>query len=221
MEKVIIAGTTNFSTMMKSILEKDNEAEVIAFTVNKEYIHESCLQGIPVVAFEELDNLYNKEDYSILLAIGYSKMNDNRKHFFNACKEKGYSLYTYISKRAIVYSDEIGEGAMILPGSFVGPEVKIGKGTILHLHAYASHNITIGDFCYFAGGSMFGGDVTIGNNCFTGLNSSLKNGITLADRTFVSANSFVNRDTKFGLGYIGSPAVNPKGIKSDFLIKFV
>ncbi len=221
MDKVIIAGTTDFSVMTYKILTIDQEAEVLGFTVNKEYLKDKKIEGLPVYPLEDLHDIFPDNDFSILLTIGYSKMNDNRKKMFDECKKLKLKIYTYISKRAVVYSDEISEGSMIFPGTFVGPSVKIGICNILHENVYVTHNNEIGEFCYFAGGTMIGGQAIIGNNCFTGMNSTIRNGIKLADRTFIAANSFISRNTKAGLGYIGAPAINNKGLKSDFLIKFV
>lgn len=42
---------------------------------------------------------------------------------------------------------EIGEGAIIEPGTVLSTDVKIGKGTIVMANAVVGHNTKVGDCC--------------------------------------------------------------------------
>lgn len=42
---------------------------------------------------------------------------------------------------------EIGEGAIIEPGTVFSTDVKIGKGTIVMANAVVGHNTKVGDCC--------------------------------------------------------------------------
>lgn len=221
MDKIIILGTTHFSSVVYQTIVQEHQGEVLAFTLNKEYMSDIEFEGLPVVPFEDLSDLYDMNDVQIAITIGYKKMNDNRRDAYNRCKASGYKIYTYISNKACVYSKEIGEGSIILPTAFVGPYVQIGKSVILWNRVSLCHHSSVGDFTHIAGGTMVGGDVSIGSSCFIGMNCTIKNGITIGDRTFLGANSYMAQDTVGGLGFIGVPAVNQKGIKSDLMIKFL
>ena len=59
MKKIIIAGTSQFSSVMHKIITVENEDEVIAFTINREYIQSDTFEGKPVVAFEDLSETFD------------------------------------------------------------------------------------------------------------------------------------------------------------------
>lgn len=221
MDKVIIFGTSIFSLVTYQTIVQEGLAQVVGFTLNEKYIQETKLEGLNVYPFEYLSDSFPINECKILIALGYKKMNDNRKVVYEKCKELGYNIYTLISKRAIVYTSEIGEGSIILPTAFVGPYVSIGKSVVLWNNVSVCHHNRIGDFTHIAGGTTIGGETNIGSNCFIGMNCTVKNGIEVGDRTFIGANSYMSQNTEGGLGFVGNPATNPRGVKSDLMIKFL
>lgn len=221
MDKIIIFGVNMFSSVVYQSILTDNKAEVIGFTLNREYITDKYFEGLPVYPFEDLDTLFNMSDIKIAITIGYSNMNSNRQIVYDKCKQSGYNIYTYISNRAVLYSHDINEGSIILPTAFIGPHVKIGKCTIIWNQVCIPHHSTIGDFTHMAGGTTVGGGSNIGSFCFIGMNCSIKNGISIGDNTFIGANSYMTESTTGGLGFYGNPAKNPKGLSSDIMMQFL
>lgn len=219
--KVIIWGSSQYSLFLYETILREDCDEVVAFTLHRKYITSNVLKGLPVIPFEDITDYADMRDCKIALTIGYKKLNDNRKKIYDECKLRGFSLYTYVSKNAMCYSDEIGEGSIILPGSYVGPYVKIGIACCIHIDVWLSHNISVGNFTYIAGGTMVGGTCTIGDNCFIGMSCTLKNGIHVGNRTFLGANSYLTDDTLDGKAYVGSPAQNPNNIRSEMMMAFV
>ncbi len=219
--KIIIWGTSQYSLFLYQTLKRENCDEVVAFTLHKKFITSKEIESLPVIPFEDIDDYVDMNECKIALTIGYKKLNDNRKKIYDECKMKGYKLFTYISKNAMCYSDDIGEGAIILPGSYIGPYVKVGIACCIHIDVWLSHNITVGDFTYIAGGTMIGGTCIIGKNCFIGMSCTLKNGIHVGDRTFLGADSYLADNTLAGKAYVGSPAQNPNNIRSEMMMAFV
>jgi len=221
MDKVIIFGVNMFSAVVFRTIVQEHLAEVLCFTLNKQYIDEVSFEGLPVVPFETLSERYEMDKVKIAITLGYSNMNKNREIVYNQCKEKGYDIYTLISVNANVYSEDVGEGSILLPSSFVGPYVRIGKCVILWNQVCVPHHSSVGDFTHIAGGTTVGGGSNIGKYCFIGMNCSIKNGIDIGDKTFIGANSYMSQSTKGGLGYWGNPAENIKNITSDIMIQFI
>lgn len=221
MDKVIIFGVNMFSAVVYQSIRQEKKAEVIGFTLNRQYIDNDIFEGLPVYAYEDLADLFNMDQVQIAITIGYSNMNQNRSIVYDQCKNSGYKVYTYISEKAYNYGDEIGEGSIILPAAFVGPYVKIGKCAIIWNQVCIPHHSTVGDFTHMAGGTMVGGGSTIGAYCFIGMNCSIKNGIHIGDRTFIGANSYMSESTEGGLGFVGNPAKNPKNVTSDIMMQFL
>ena len=135
--------------------------------------------------------------------MGKSDANECNENSFSNCRVQ---LHTFISKHAIVYTDDIGEGSIIMPRAYIGPFSTLGIGNVIRAGCVLSHHETIGNFNWIADGSIYGGHVQQGSNSFIGLGTTVRNGISIADRTFVGAHSYLSSDTTEGSVYIGSPA---------------
>lgn len=198
--KLIIMGTTPFSIMLYKIIEKEQFASVLAFTTGRAFMDKTELEGIPIVAFEELSDSFDMNQCMILNTIGYSQMNDIRKKVFFQIREEGYKLCTFISANANVY--------IIMPGAFVGPYVELGVSDIIYANVSLTHHITIGDFVFIGSGCVVGGNVKIGDNCFVGLNSTIKNKAKIPSYTLIGSGTNVLSSITEGKGavYVGNPA---------------
>lgn len=202
--KLIIMGTTPFSIMLYKIIEKEQFASVLAFTTGRAFMDKTELEGIPIVAFEELSDSFDMNQCMILNTIGYSQMNDIRKKVFFQINK----LCTFISANANVYTDKIGDGSIIMPGAFVGPYVELGVSDIIYANVSLTHHITIGDFVFIGSGCVVGGNVKIGDNCFVGLNSTIKNKAKIPSYTLIGSGTNVLSSITEGKGavYVGNPA---------------
>lgn len=187
--KLIIMGTTPFSIMLYKIIEKEQFASVLAFTTGRAFMDKTELEGIPIVAFEELSDSFDMNQCMILNTIGYSQMNDIRKKVFFQIREEGYKLCTFISANANVYTDKIGDD-------------------IIYANVSLTHHITIGDFVFIGSGCVVGGNVKIGDNCFVGLNSTIKNKAKIPSYTLIGSGTNVLSSITEGKGavYVGNPA---------------
>lgn len=58
MADVIIFGVLDTAELAHFYLENDSEHNVVAFAVNREYITENSFKGLPVVAFEEIEQVF-------------------------------------------------------------------------------------------------------------------------------------------------------------------
>lgn len=204
-EKVIIVGTTMFSGELQYILMHSG-IEVIGFSVDEAYIKSHNFCNLPVYPFEKIDRYVDMAKTKILLAIGYSEMNNHRMEKYLYCKEKGYKIYSFCSNKAIILTENIGEGNIIMPGSYVGPYSKLGVCNVIRAGAVLSHHDIVGNYNWIADGCIIGGGITIGNNCFIGLGSTIRNEITVSDYSFIGAHSYLGHETKLHSVHYGVPA---------------
>ena len=58
MEKVVVFGNGRTASHTYFYLTHDSPYEVAAFTVDREYIEEETLFGLPVVPFEDIESIY-------------------------------------------------------------------------------------------------------------------------------------------------------------------
>ena len=172
----MIYGDSPFAERIYSYIRQEDIIELIGFTNDERFLSRHTIQGKRVMPFSEFVKDY-KNDCELILAYGYTRMNEMREKVFKECIDAGCHIGSYISSHAMVYSNQVSEGTIILPGTVVGPGTKIGKCTIMEAGCVISHDSIIGDFCYFSSGVVLGGRADIGNHCFLGLNSTIKNGI--------------------------------------------
>lgn len=194
MKKVIIFGLTDLSVRISHHIFQDSQYEIVAYTVEREYMQEQFL-GKPVVPFERVEEYYPPDLFDMLICVGYTNMNMVRERIFLTAKEKGYRIMTYIHPTATVFAESIGEETIVFPRAIIDQFVKIGAMNIFEIGTLVGHHSIIGDFNFFAGASVLAGNVTIGSNCFLSVNSTIKNRISIGDYTLVGAGCYVSKDT--------------------------
>ncbi len=196
MKDLIIFGNSDFSRLLKWHIDHDDNRKVIAFCANKEFVTSNSYEGLPLIAFEEIEKTYSPNNYDILLGIGYSKMNEIRKEIYYKFKQKGYKIASYIHSTALVETDNIGEGNIILERTLIEPFVSIGNGNLLWNSISIGHDNVIGNFNTISGLAGSCGYVTIKDNCFIGKGSIIKDHITVNEYSLIGAGAYVAKDVE-------------------------
>ena len=99
-EKLIIVGDSAFAQIAYEYFTYDSPYEVVAFSVEKEFLKRKELFGLPIVPFEELEKLYDPEKHKIFVALTYTQLNRVRTRLYKEAKRKGYSVVSYVSSKA-------------------------------------------------------------------------------------------------------------------------
>ncbi len=125
MRNIVVFGDTPFAERIAFYIEFEGIDRILAFTQEERYISRSKINSYDVIPFETLDTIYDKDSFYIIIAIGYSHMNQLREKIYNKCQDLGYKIGSFVSSRASIYSSQIGNGTIILPNTFIGPYTKI------------------------------------------------------------------------------------------------
>ena len=78
--KVVLWGTGKIAEVMHFYLTEDSDYEVAAFCVDSEYIDRDEFHGLPVIAFETIEDKFSPENYKMCIPVGYADMNQVRSH---------------------------------------------------------------------------------------------------------------------------------------------
>jgi len=212
MTKLVIFGTGDAGCLAGYYFARDTDHQVVAFTVDREYLKESTFLNLPVVAFESVSQIYPPSDYKLFIAVGYSDMNQVRAAKYFRAKEMGYELVSYVSSHCTFLSETpVGDNCFILEDTIIQPYVRIGNNVTVWSGSHIGHHSIIEDHCFLAPRIAVSGRVRIGPYCFVGLNATLRNAITLAPRTLVGAGAIIMKDTIEGGVYIPNRTeVSPK-----------
>lgn len=192
MKKVVVFGVLDTAQLAFFYLTHDTDVEVVAFTVNKEYLpQDGKFLGLPVVEFESLGETYPPTEYLLFAPMTGSKMNKNRQRVYELGKQKGYDFYTYISSKATYFDNEIGENCFILEDNTIQPFVKLGDNVVLWSGNHIGHHSTIGDHVFFTSHVVLSGHCIVGNNAWFGVNATIKNDCEIGEGAFIAMSASV------------------------------
>ena len=168
--KCVIFGTTDFGKMLRYYFEKYADVQIVAYTVDKAYLKSDTYDGLPAVAYEEVEKAYPPTEYTMVIALGYKKMNQIRQQKFEDAKRKEHVTLAY--------------------------GTKIGNSNIIWNGSQISHESQVGDYNFFSVDSVIAGKTVVKNNCFLGINSTVLGNRTLEYATLVGAGAFVKENTE-------------------------
>ncbi|WP_430813446.1 acetyltransferase [Carboxylicivirga sp. RSCT41] len=151
----------------------------------------------------DIDNYNFTENDWAIIAIGHS---DTRKDIYRRLKGR-VKFYTYIDPSVMIskYS-KIGEGCIILAGSFVNNNATVGKFSTILENSTIGHDSVLGDFCSLMANVNIGGGCNIGEDTFIGTNATVIPRRSIAERVTIGSGSVVVRNVKESCTVFGNPA---------------
>jgi sugar O-acyltransferase (sialic acid O-acetyltransferase NeuD family) len=198
-KKLVLFGTTDFARIAHVYFSNDSEYEVVAFTVNREYLKDAEFSGLPVVPFEDLEQTHPPSEYAMFVAIGFSGVNKRRKAVYDECKAKGYELVSYVNSKAFQWGEvSIGDNCFIFEANVLQPYVTIGNNCILWSGNHIGHDVTIEDDCFIASHVVISGNTTIGRGTFIGVNATFRDGIVVGPENVIGAAAVIMKNTEPG-----------------------
>ena len=203
MAKVVIFGDGKFADEAFFYLTNDSPHEIVAFTVDANFLNTSQKFDRPVIPFEDVENLYPPGDFKMFIAVGYQDLNRFRARKYAEIKSKGYELISYVNSRASNFGQvAIEDSCMILENTVIQPCAKIGKNVILWSGNHVGHHASIGDHCFVAGHVVVSGSTRIEPYCFIGVNATIGHEVTIGRESFIGAGTLVTKDVEPGSVYI-------------------
>lgn len=204
--KVVIFGVLDTAELAHYYLSTDSEYEVVAFTVNSEFLKENTFKGLPVVPFEELEKIYPPSEYLFFAPMTGVKMNNLRKKIYLEGKSKGYEYISYVSSKSTSFNNEIGENCFILENNTLQPFTKIGNNVVLWSGNHIGHHGIIEDHVFFTSHVVLSGHCHVKERAWFGVNSTIRDGLTIGEGCLIGMGSLVTKSTDDDGLYIGTPA---------------
>lgn len=202
----VLFGNEKYASAIYHYLTNDSDLEVVAFTVDEQYIDRPDKHELPVVAFETVEKFYPPDKFHMLIALSFKQQNQLRYQRYMQAKHKGYRLASYVASSASVWNAEIGENCIILDQVVMQPFVTVGANTIISSNAFIGHHSTVGSNCFISAHATIAGGATIGDFSLIGMNSSVREGIEIGQSCTVGSSSAVIRNIDDGQTVVGIPA---------------
>ena len=188
MAKIVIFGIGQLAEVVHFYLTHDSKHEVVAFTADREFIHDDTFAGLPVVPFEEITTRFPPQEYKMFVALSYRGVNKIRADKYRQAKEKGYLLISYVNSRATVWPDlKIGDNTFIFENNVIQPFVTIGSNVTLWSGNHIGHHSRIEDHCFLASHIVVSGAVVVGSYTFIGVNATLRDNIKIGPSCVIGA----------------------------------
>ena len=195
MKDLIIFGNGKIADVIYYYAKYECNFNIVAFTVDRQYIDKNEFHNLPVIPFDALIENYNPEKFSMFIALGYQDLNGLRESKYLTAKIMGYEMVSIISPESkLPITVKYGENCFIMPPSIIHPEVEIGDNTFIWSGAMVGHHTIIGCNCWLTSCTNISGVVKVGNNCFFAVNSTVGHGVNIGNRCFLGANTLITKD---------------------------
>lgn len=196
MKPVVVFGDGQLAELASFYVTHDTDRIVAAHTVDGGHLQETSTRGVPIVAFEEVRESFPPSDFDMFVAIGYSRMNRIREQKYQAAKDLGYDLMSYVSSKAVVWPGvTIGDNCFIMEQNVIQPLASVGNDVIMFSGCQIAHGSAIGDHSFFSAHVVVSGNVVVEPNCFFGVNATLRDSITIGRESVIGASALIMRST--------------------------
>ena len=217
MAKVVIFGTSQWAELAHFYLTHDSPHEVVAFTLDRDYLEEKQFKDLPVIAFDELEQHYPPAEYRLFIPISFKRMNHARAQKYEEAHARGYSMISYVSSKATIWPGfKCGENCFILEDNTIQPFVELGSDIVMWSGNHIGHHSRIKDHVMITSHVVISGCCTIEPFCFFGVNATVRDETIVARETLVGAGVVILKDTKEFEVY-KAVAPEPAGFRSDEL----
>jgi sugar O-acyltransferase (sialic acid O-acetyltransferase NeuD family) len=156
-------------------------------------------RGLQVLGDDTALARFNSYDYQLALGIGSLPGSHLRAERYLALTALGYSFPKLIHPSAVV--DEtvvVADGAQIMAGVILQPDVSIGRNAIINTGAMIDHDGNIGDHVHVAPGAVLCGGIWVGEKTFIGASATLLPGVKIGRCCLVAAGSTLAHDLPDG-----------------------
>jgi sugar O-acyltransferase (sialic acid O-acetyltransferase NeuD family) len=212
-KELVVFGAGKIAEAVSYFFDRDSEYQIIAYTVDDEYVISDSFLGKPLVKLSEITTKYNPEKYSIFIATGYQGMNQLRAFKYESFKNWGYSFAKYVSP-SVKGNFTVGDNTIIMDGAIIQPCVTLGNNVFVWGGAMLGHHAIVEDHCWLTGGCLVGGVTRLGRNSFVGLGAMVGHEVQVGEKCMLGAATLTLKSIGDGLVFI-SPPTDPHRLNSD------
>lgn len=215
---VVIFGTSKVAQSVYSFALEEGVFNVAGFCIDSLYYQESQMFGLPVVKFEEIEMHFPPDQYRMLVAVGYHRMNHLRERRCAEAEAKGYQLCSYISPRATIATNvKLGKNCIVMAHASIEPFAQIGNNVCIFDNSTLAHHDIVEDNVWVGSGVIVAGGTRIGHHSFLGVGATIGHNIEIGAENFIGAHALVTKNTEVKSVYICPDTPKYRLNTDDFL----
>ena len=193
--KIVIGGCGGHSRSVADVILFNEPEAMLVF------VDDFALENEKIFGFS-VENNFPINLQNCILAIGD---NAKRKKIFDVVGT--LNLISVVSKKAYIgHNCKIDIGCFVAHSCHIGPEVIIGKNTILNTASVIEHEVVIGQHCHIGPNATISGRTKIGDLVFVGVSATVIDSVNICSNTVIGAGATVTKDITVPGIYVGTPA---------------
>ncbi len=201
-KKVVIFGGGETALLAYEYLTHDSPYEVVAFSMDAEFIESDSLMGLPVLPIAEVVKRFPPSEYSGFVAASSTKLNRVRKGLYDKVKNISYELVSYVSSRAFVWPNvKVGDNCFIMEDNTLQPFTEIGNNVVMWSGNHLGHRSIVRDDCFISSHCVISGFCDIGKGSFLGVNCTIEHDVCIGEDNFIGAGALIRKNTEKGAFY--------------------
>jgi sugar O-acyltransferase (sialic acid O-acetyltransferase NeuD family) len=191
---IVIFGAGLMAQMAKVYIDLHGTEKIVGFTVDAKYRKSDTFEGLPLVAWEDLERHFPPKSVKLLGPMTPRRLNRVRRERFYEGLAREYEFTSFIHPHNHIYAESIGRNCVILENNVIQPFVSIGDNVIIWSGNLIGHHVTIGAHCFMSSQSGIAGASVIGEQCFIGAQVGIGPGIRVGDRCALLNGAGVDKD---------------------------
>lgn len=196
-KKLLIFGTGEIAELAHYYFSHDTDWVIEGFVCDDAFYEQSTFLELPCIKVSELSR-YSPNDFEVHVALSYRKLNRIRHEKYQLIKSLGYSLPSYISSKATIWTKDIGDNCFILEDQTIQPRVKIGNNVMLWSGNHIGHGSKIEDHVYISSHVVVAGHCNIGERTFLGINAAIKDFTSIGKDCFIGMGVNITKNCEDG-----------------------
>ena len=166
--------------------------------------HGKDVLGVKILVDENA--VLSLDSSGIELANGLGPI-EPRRAIFKRFRDKAFRFATVRHPSAVIADSAIvGEGAQIMAGAVVQPDVTLGENSLVNSRASVDHDCDIGMHAHVAPGATLAGGVRVGDGSLIGAGATVLENVRIGAACMVGAGAAVVGDVADGITVVGVPA---------------
>ena len=192
-KKIVIVGISKSAKQVYDFIKTHNLVDISGFAVDSKYIKEKTYLNFPVYPLENLKDCIDIDEVELFVAIGWNRLNADRRDMYNRLKKEGYKFANLISPTAIVRGRLDGDNIWINDYSVLQSDCVIKSNVVIREQVLIGNNTVIEPHCFIGVKSLVAGGCKIGEQTFCGLSSTIFDATNIGKKCLVGACTSVKR----------------------------
>lgn len=194
MEKLVIIGTSTTARTVYSFIKSYGLYEVMGFAVNEAYRKELSFLGLPVYSIENLEEVINKDEDCLFVAIQWNNLNADRRKVYEQLKNRGFKFANIISPRAVIHGNIKGTNCWIADEAVIDFNSVVADDVFVKVGAMIGPDTSVSAHCFIGAKAVIAGDVVIGEQSFIGLSAVIFDEVKVGRKCIVGAGTALKRN---------------------------